>query len=129
MKVRMILLCLLCSTVAWSQNTETDSETTNLPLIGEWQIDLRPTPDSEPYYQVFAVEQVSDRTLVGTFYGSPLKDGFINKNWPKLNFAFTTQDATHSYYHSGYLSDGKLYGTTYCPGREFIAPWTGVRKK
>lgn len=97
-------------------------------LIGQWQIDLRPTPDSEAYYQDFVVDALEGNVLKGSFYGSPIEAGLINKSWPNFYFAFTTNDATHAYYHSGYLKEGKLYGTSYCPGRAFIARWTGERK-
>ena len=102
-------------------------DSANEQLIGEWRIDLRPTPDAEPYYQIFAIEGVTDSGITGTFYGSSLEDGYLNTVWPELYFAFTTKDATNSYYHSGYLKEGKLYGTSYCPGRNFIARWTGER--
>ena len=89
-----------------------------LALQGSWTIDLRPTPDSEAYYQVFEV----------SFYGSTLENGLMNTQWERVYFAFTTSDQSNTYYHSGYLLDGKLYGISYCPGREFTAPWTGIRK-
>ena len=99
------------------------------PLIGEWTIDLRPTPDAEGYYQPFQVTKIEGNTFSGTFYGSPIENGLINRNWDKLYFAFTTSDASSDYYHSGYLENGSLQGITYCPNRSFTAPWTGVKKK
>lgn len=103
---------------------EVDSEPQNM-LIGEWVIDLRPTPNSEEYFQTFLVESIDENKLQGTFYGSNIKNGLINKNWEKLFFAFTTSDQSNEYYHSGYLLDGMLFGLTYCPNRNFTAPWTG----
>ena len=97
-------------------------------LKGTWTIDLRPTPDSEGYYQDFIVSEITDNTFQGTFYGSSVQNSLINANWDKLYFAFSTKDQDHSYYHSAYLMDDKIYGITYCPGREFTAPWTGTRK-
>ena len=102
-------------------------EETDKKLVGEWRIDLRPTPEAEPYYQIFAIEAVTDSGITGSFYGSSLEDGYLNTVWPEVYFAFTTRDATNAYYHSGYLKEGKLYGTSYCPGRNFIARWTGER--
>ena len=123
------LICLMTYTFSAAQENS-DARTGNEhALVGEWKIDLRPTPDSEPYFQIFTIEEVNDRTLVGSFYGSPVQDGLINMNWPKLYFAFSTNDSTDGYYHSGYLADGKLFGTTYCPGRDLIARWTGERKE
>jgi hypothetical protein len=98
------------------------------PLVGEWTIDLRPTPDAEGYYQMFVVTTVDGNTFSGSFYGSPVENGLINRNWDKLYFAFTTSDASNDYYHSGYLEDGSLHGISYCPNRAFTAPWTGVKE-
>lgn len=97
-------------------------------LTGTWTIDLRPTPDADPYFQSFVVESVEGNSFQGTFYGSAIEDPLINKNWDKLYFAFTTKDLNSEYFHSGYMQDGKLYGITYCPKREFTAPWTGEKK-
>ena len=97
-------------------------------LEGRWEIDLRPDPDADPYLQEFNVTGVSGNTFQGYFYGSPLENARLNRNWDELFFAFTTRDQTFEYYHSGYLREGVLYGVTYCPGREFVQPWTGVLK-
>ena len=97
-------------------------------IKGNWQIDLRPSTDADPYLQDFEVTAVSGNTFQGYFYGSPLEDAKLNRNWEVLYFAFTTRDNTYEYYHSGYLLDGKLYGISYCPGREFVQPWEGVPK-
>lgn len=129
MKTIYLLSALLIGTISYAQNSNDRPEWSGQSLVGEWLIDLRPTPDAEPYFQVFAVEQVNDNTLTGSFYSSPIADGFVNANWSVLYFAFTTEDGTHSYYHSGKLVEGKLQGTTYCPGRALIAQWTGERKQ
>ena len=97
-------------------------------LIGQWTIDLRPTPDAEAYYQPFVVEMIDKNTFSGTFYGSSIENSLLNDSWDKLYFAFTTKDQNNAYYHSGYLLNGKLFGITYCPGRNFTAPWTGIKK-
>ena len=97
-------------------------------LIGEWIIDLRPTPQSEGYFQSFIVDSIEENTINGTFYGSNLENALLNDNWEKLYFAFTTNDSRNEYYHSGYLQDGKLFGISYCPDRNFTTPWTGKRK-
>jgi hypothetical protein len=123
-----LYLLVLPGVILSAQEIPVDLEPSPEELIGEWQIDLRPTPDAEPYFQIFAVEEASKSNLVGTFYGSPLQDAYVNSEWPELYFAFTTSDGTHAYYHSAYLKEGKLYGTSYCPGRAFIAKWTGEKK-
>ena len=97
-------------------------------LIGEWTIDLRPTPKSDPYFQSFIVELTEENKFEGTFYGSKIENSFLNANWEKLYFAFTTKDQSNEYYHSGYVQNGKLFGITYCPNRELTAPWTGEKK-
>lgn len=97
-------------------------------LIGEWKIDLRPTPTSEGYYQPFVILSIKENSFTGTFYGSEVENPLINNNWDKLYFAFTTKDSSNDYYHSGYLMDGKLFGITYCPNRGFTSPWTGEKK-
>ena len=97
-------------------------------LIGEWIIDLRPTPESEGYFQFFTVDSIDNNSFQGTFYGSELEKSLLNTNWDKLYFSFTSRDTSNEYYHSGYLLDGILYGITYCPNRKFTAPWTGRKK-
>jgi len=98
------------------------------PFEGDWTIDLRPEPSAEGYYQPFQVTEVDGNIFTGTFYGSPIENGFLNRNWDRLYFAFTTSDASNDYYHSGYLENGSLQGISYCPNRSFTAPWTGVKK-
>ena len=99
-----------------------------LTLQGTWTIDLRPSPDAEAYYQVFEVSSINGSSFEGSFYGSAVESALLNTQWEKLYFAFTTRDQNHAYHHSGYMLDGQLYGISYCPGREFTAPWTGIRK-
>ena len=124
-----LLFLLLMSINSQAQNQETRMDTSrNDQLIGEWLIDLRPTPQSEGYFQDFVVISISDNRFTGTFYGSSLEQGLINNKWDKLYFAFSTKDQSNVYYHSGYLLDDKLFGMTYCPDRQFTAPWTGKRK-
>ncbi|WP_111683901.1 hypothetical protein [Winogradskyella tangerina] len=102
---------------------------TNNNIIGQWKIDLRPTPDADAYYQTLVISSIDDNTFEGRFYGSAIENAYLNKNWEKLFFAFTTKDASNSYYHSGYILDGNIYGISYCPNRELTAPWTGIKKK
>ena len=97
-------------------------------ILGNWEIDLRPDPKADPYVQEFRVTQLTGNTFQGYFYGSPLENARLNRNWDRLYFAFSTRDQNHAYYHSGYLLDGRLYGISYCPGREFVQPWSGVPK-
>lgn len=97
-------------------------------IAGTWKIDLRPTPASEPYYQMFVVKSIKKNTFKGTFYGSSIKDGFINTQWKRTYFAFSTSDNTHTYYHSGYFLEGKVYAISYCPTRSLTSPWRGEKE-
>lgn len=128
LKQCLFSLGLLISITSLTQSYVPQNGATADALEGKWEIDLRPAPDAPPYTQVFEVTKISGNSFEGTFYGSPLEEGRINRNWDRLYFAFTTRDSSHAYYHSGYLEDGKLYGVSYCPGREFVQPWTGSRK-
>ena len=107
--------------------TQTDSLKQD-QFRGVWVIDLRPTENADPYLKEFVVEPDSTGTFQGLFYGSQIIEGRINTNWDKVYFAFSTKDQNHSYYHSGYVQDNKIYGMSYCPGRAFVAPWTGEKK-
>jgi hypothetical protein len=122
----ILLLLIPCGMYAQEKNNDIIKASDT--LIGEWTIDLRPTPESDGYFQSFIVELIEEKTFKGTFYGSDLENALLNSNWDKLYFAFTTRDQNNEYYHSGYLLNGKLFGITYCPNRSFAAPWTGEKK-
>ncbi|WP_191859756.1 hypothetical protein [Hanstruepera ponticola] len=126
-KLKIICLLLLLPIYLVAQEPSTNSSNQNDLLTGKWKVDLRPTPNSDEYYQPFLVKSINNNTFTGTFYGSDIKNALINENWSKLYFAFSTSDQSNDYYHSGYLENGKLYGITYCPNREFTAPWTATR--
>ena len=111
-----------------AQDSKNNSSEIINPLIGNWKIDLRPTPESDGYYQSFNVKMINENTFTGTFYSSEIKNALINKNWDKIYFAFSTSDQSNEYYHSGYLENDKLFGITYCPNRNFTAPWTGTKE-
>lgn len=98
-------------------------------FLGNWEIDLRPSPDAEPYLKDFTIKAYEALTLKGVFYDTYFENGRIHTAWGKLYFAFTTADGSGTYYHSGYMENGKLYGTSFSPSREFVMPWTGVRKE
>ncbi|TFG44637.1 MAG: hypothetical protein E4H41_07240 [Gemmatimonadales bacterium] len=96
-------------------------------LVGVWRVDLRPTPDAEPYYQEFIVEGVEGDTIRGTFYGTPIEHGRINTDWGQVRFAFTTADGSGPYNTSGVLSGTRVQGTTHSLGRRFLAVWSAER--
>ena len=128
MKYLIIFLFLLFSNYGIAQESISNTSKSTDLFIGHWKIDLRPTPDSEAYFQFFKVNAIYGNTFKGTFYGSEIKNGLINKNWSKIYFAFSTSDQSNEYFHSGYMKDGRLFGISYCPKRDFTAPWTGAKE-
>jgi hypothetical protein len=96
-------------------------------LIGTWKVDLRPTPNSVPYYQTFVIRSVKEGALQGRFYSTEIKEGRINKDWEHVHFAFTTSDGSGAYHTSGRLIKGRLEGTTHAVGRGFLSVWTAER--
>ena len=96
-------------------------------LIGRWKVDLRPTPDAEPYFQEFEVLAAQGGTLRGSFYGAPIESARTNEDWGRAHFAFVTRDGSGEYYTSGELVEGQLRGTTLSVGRDFLAVWTAER--
>ena len=97
-------------------------------LMGAWTLDLRPTPQSEAYLKDFDITAFEDGKLSGTFYGTEFKEGKINTAWGKIYFSFTTADQSNTYFHSGFVENGKIYGTSYSEGRNFMIPWFGEKK-
>lgn len=128
MKNLIIVLFLFAPIYITAQDIVEKKTESNNFMVGNWQIDLRPTPESEAYFQSFIVETSDDKTFSGTFYGSDIKNALINNNWSKTYFAFSTSDQSNQYYHSGYIENNQLFGITYCPNRNFIMPWTGVKE-
>ncbi len=98
-------------------------------LNGTWQVDLRPSPDSEPYYKDFEITLANDNSFNGKFYDTEFSGGRLNTSWNKISFGFSTNDISGTYFHSGYLNNDTLYGITYSEGRSFVMPWVAVRKK
>lgn len=98
-------------------------------ILGTYIIDLRPTPDSEPYLKEFKFTKVEGKKFDGEFYSYPFSGGFLNTDWDKVYFAFTTADQSGTYYHSGYVEGNKVFGITLNEGRGFVLPWKGERKK
>lgn len=96
-------------------------------LYGSWTVDLRPTPDAEPYSQPFVAMPSDSLAFGGTFYGSPLETAVSNDDWGDLRIAFTTSDGSGVYHHAAVLREGVLHGTTQAMGRGFLAVWTATR--
>ena len=118
MKKYILILAFLCITKATFAQQDTKQ------LVETWKIDLRPTPQSKPYYQNFVIKSIDRKKFKGTFYGSPIVKGLFNTEWKdKVYFAFSTSDRSHTYYHSGYFEKGKVYGMSYCPARNLVSRW------
>ncbi len=96
--------------------------------LGTWKIDLRPTPESEPYIKEFKFTKINGKKFDGEFYGYPFSGGFLNTSWDKIYFAFTTSDQSSLYYHSGYIDGNTIFGITLNEKREFVLPWRGERQ-
>ncbi|MDX1421022.1 MAG: hypothetical protein R3181_13740 [Rubricoccaceae bacterium] len=126
MKRRLLplaLALLLAPLAAWSLTAPLGPA----DLLGTWQVDLRPTPDAEPYVQAFVVTSVEGDSLQGTFYGSPIERGRVNAAWGAVHFAFVTSDGSGPYHHAGRLDGDRLEGSTYAVGRGFLLPWRAER--
>lgn len=123
----IIALYFLVPIITIAQDFKSTSTESINPLIGKWEIDLRPTPESDGYYQSFEVEMLDENAFTGAFYGSDINNGLINMNWDKMYYAFSTSDQSNEYYHSGYIENDTLFGITYCPNRNFAAPWIGTK--
>jgi CubicO group peptidase (beta-lactamase class C family) len=98
------------------------------PLTGTWQLDLRPTPNSEPYLKDFIVSEMAGKGFSGEFYGTPFTGGQINSDWDKTYFAFTTHDKDNYYFHSGFVDGDMISGISHSAERKFTSHWTGARK-
>lgn len=98
-------------------------------LIGTWRVDLRPTPDAEPYYEEMVIESVDDRKVAGRFYGTEVDDGRLDATWGELRIAFVTNDGSGAYHTSGVLRGDQIVGTTHSIGRGFLSRWTATRKE
>lgn len=131
MKTILIIISVMLASSQWliAQKEVLHDSTQIKQLEGIWTIDLRPAPNADAYLKEFVVVLETMNVFSGEFYGSAIKNGLINSNWEKIYFAFSTRDDSHEYYHSGFLLEDKIYGTTYCPGREFVAPWSGIKNK
>ena len=97
-------------------------------LIGTWRVDLRPTPDAEPYFKEFVVTSVQGSSFSGNFYDSPISHGRINTDWGKLRIAFMTADGSGPYHHSAILEGNKLEGLSNSIERNFLAYWSALKQ-
>ncbi len=105
---------------------ETDPETTS--LLGTWRVDLRPTPDADPYLIDLVIASVDNGSIVGTFYnGSPITNARVTNAFGVIRFAFVTEDGSGPYHTSGEIVGDTITGLTHAIGRDFVMPWRGER--
>ncbi len=122
-KINFILTFLLLSNLCFGSSSFGPKD-----MEGIWKVDLRPSPDAEEYFKDFEVRVNDQNVMSGKFYDTAFENGKLNDVWGRLWFGFTTSDMSGTYFHSGYLENDKLYGTTYSEGRGFLMPWTAERK-
>lgn len=97
-------------------------------LLGTWNVDLRPTPEAEPYLKTFVVTSVEGNTFTGTFYDTEITGAKINSDWGTVRIAFTTADGSGPYHHSAVLAGDRLEGLTNSTGRGFLSYWSAVKQ-
>ncbi|MEM1041797.1 MAG: hypothetical protein AAGI91_04130 [Bacteroidota bacterium] len=125
MKTLLAVLALLAPLTTVAPTDEPLALTDD--LVGTWQVDLRPTPDAEPYYQELIISSVADGALAGVFYGSAVQFGRVSLGQDGVVFAFVTMDRSSRYVTTGRLVDGRLEGVTYSPDRDLLQSWQAER--
>lgn len=121
-------LCLVVLFAA-TPNSQAEETVEAGVLLGTWKVDLRPSPESLPYFQEFVVTRVlDDKSFEGTFYGAPVTQARINTDWGAVRIAFVTTDGSGAYHHSAVLEDGRLEGLTNSTGRGFLSYWSAVKQ-
>ncbi|MBK9466171.1 MAG: hypothetical protein IPN56_15630 [Chitinophagaceae bacterium] len=81
MKQIITALFLLVSSVVMAQvQKKNPTSVADKPVadsaLGTWVIDLRPTPDSEPYLKDFKFTKIEGKQFEGEFYGYPFQAVF-----------------------------------------------------
>lgn len=122
------IITIVLSICLFSLQARSQSKPVADSVLGTWIIDLRPTPESAPYLKEFKFTRIEGKKFDGEFYGYPFTGGFLNTDWDKVYFGFTTQDQSGTYYHSGFVEGNKVTGITLNENRAFILPWKGQKK-
>jgi len=118
-------LCLAAASPAASRAPIDESA-----LVGAWRVDLTSQPGDAPYYSEMVVTTAAGGRITGTFYGSPMENGRVLRDWGTVRFAFVTRDGGGGVYnHSGELVDGRLLrGLSHALQRDFLSVWTADRR-
>jgi hypothetical protein len=123
-----MILIFLSFDIVYAQSESTEINDSGIDKIkGIWTIDLKPTPDAESYLKEFSIENIDGKSFSGKFYETDFVNGQLNLDWGKIYFAFTTKDASNSYFHSGYFEGDNVFGISYSAERKFTLPWTGEK--
>jgi ABC-type sugar transport system substrate-binding protein len=118
--MRGILAALALATAAPAAAATAD-------MAGNWTVDLRPSLTDKPYTQPMVLKIAADGAVTGSFYNSEILAGRSVSARGRDCVAFRTTDGSGLYHSSACLEGGKMVGTTWAEGRNFLFPWTAER--
>lgn len=81
--MRLFIFFLILFAVCSSSYSVSDDPN---KLEGTWQVDLRPTPESEPYFKDFEITLAGENSFNGKFYDTEFSGGRLNSDWSKIFF-------------------------------------------
>ncbi len=96
-------------------------------MAGRWMVDLRPNLTDAPYTQPMELKVAADGSVSGTFYNSAILAGRSVSARGRDCVAFRTTDGSGFYHSAACLEGGRMVGTTWAEGRNFLFPWTAER--
>jgi hypothetical protein len=96
-------------------------------MAGSWKVDLRLKLTDAPYSQPMVLDIAADGKVTGSFYNSEILAGKAGSAQDRTCVAFRTTDGNGLYHSQACLVDGRMVGTTWAEGRNFILPWTAER--
>jgi hypothetical protein len=96
-------------------------------MAGNWTVDLRPKLTGALYTQPMVLKIAADGGVTGSFYNSEILAGRSVSARDRNCVAFRTTDGSGFYHSSACLEGGKMVGTTWAEGRNFLFPWTAER--
>jgi hypothetical protein len=96
-------------------------------MAGRWTVDLRPSLGDKPYTQPMVLAIAPDGTVTGSFYSSDILAGRTGSGQGRQCVAFRTTDSQGLYHSQACLVDGRMVGSTWAEGRNFLLPWTAER--
>lgn len=96
-------------------------------MAGTWTVDLRASLTDKPYTQPMVLKMGADGTVTGSFYNSDIIAGRSVSGRGRDCVAFRTTDGSGFYHTAACLEGGRMVGTTWAEGRNFLFPWTAER--